>query len=165
MFVFLLRFDWRDVAKRFKQALLVEPTDPLQGFSFDLVFGFPGPQPVYDLSFQEVDDHLGQRVVISYGPDYRPTHLDELLHKDMISVNNTSEAEIARQHPHDISVERQLVSPRSPCRWLGGTGHSLPQGANDRDAQREDCVPANAGQPCAYRVAWHSFKNGVDTTC
>ena len=65
MFVRFLCFDWRDVSKWLNQALFVEPIDPLQGFPFDLIFGFPRPQTVDDLSFEQPGDCLGQRVVIT----------------------------------------------------------------------------------------------------
>ena len=65
MFVFLLRFDWRDVTERLKQAVLVEPVHPLQGFPFDLIFGFPRAQPIDDFGFEGADDRLGQGVVIT----------------------------------------------------------------------------------------------------
>lgn len=65
MFILLLRFDWRDVARRFKQAFPVEPIDPLKSFPFDLIFGFPRSEVVDDLGFEQTDDRLGQRVIIA----------------------------------------------------------------------------------------------------
>lgn len=63
--MFLLRFDWCDVAERFEQAFPVEPIDPLQGFLFDLILGFPWPQSIDDFGFEQADDRLGQRIVIA----------------------------------------------------------------------------------------------------
>ena len=63
MFVFLLRFDWCDVAERFEQAFPIEPIDPLQGFPFGLILGFPRPQSIDDFDFEQADDRFGQGVV------------------------------------------------------------------------------------------------------
>ena len=51
--------------ERRKQAFLVEPIDPLEGFPLDLIFGFPRSQPIDDFGFEQADYRLGQCIVIA----------------------------------------------------------------------------------------------------
>ena len=46
------------------QALSVVPSDPFQGFPFDLSSGLPEAQEFDDLGFEQADDALGEGVVV-----------------------------------------------------------------------------------------------------
>jgi hypothetical protein len=52
------------VAEGFEQAVVVEPPDPLEGGELDVVERAPGTAWSDELSLEEPDDGLGQRVVV-----------------------------------------------------------------------------------------------------
>jgi len=54
-----------------KQAFLVEPIDPLQGFPLDLIFGLPRSQPIDHFGFEQADDRLSQGITVSNAADGR----------------------------------------------------------------------------------------------
>ncbi len=107
-FVFLLRFDWCGVTERLKQALFVEPIHPLQGFPFDLIFGFSRPQSIDDFGFKHADDRLGESVVISVSDTangrFKPGIYQQLCVLDRYILGGFNRSS---QHPVDGGVDDQ----------------------------------------------------------
>ena len=58
--VLLLELDWRDVADRGVQALVVEPVDPGQGRQLEVVHGAERAVTLDALVLVEADDGLGE---------------------------------------------------------------------------------------------------------
>ncbi len=54
---------WRAVSDGLKQATVVEPVDPFQGFPLDRISGFPRAQAMDDLGFELADDRFRQGIV------------------------------------------------------------------------------------------------------
>ena len=56
--VLYLKFCWWDIPNRLKESLGIEPCDPIHGFSFQCIYGLPGPHTVDEFGFVQPIDRF-----------------------------------------------------------------------------------------------------------